>query len=341
MDQLKKIIEDFQSGKCSLEDSVKALAEHVYKYRLWYGLGKLSMDNLHDFMVSYIPRMGKILKGYRKGEGSFEGYLYANISMGLRLWKRKSAASLARENCLNFISRMGIEEKEYAYQMDELSYVCGSQESEAPDVEKLREIKKKFRPVTYNNFRHKSYSGMDYTLFSGKTAKIIKRTCLVLFAKCAYYTDDSLTEKISVITETPVEELQRLRQKVLEELDPKIRRIKKCRSIRNSSFYFRNKYIMEMGNLEDGCYLSREIEKKIAERSRMWDEKNRKLKEESHFMIPTNTAVARVLGISASNVKYILEYAKKNMDNLNFKRYNKCYEDLFGKWQREQKAGNE
>ena len=341
MNQAKEIIEEFKSGKCDQEKSVKALAEHIYKYKMWYGLGKLSMDNLHDFMVSYIPKLKKVLLNYKNGEGSLEGYLYANISMGLKLWKRREAASLAKQNCLTFISRMGLEEEEYDYQLDESSYVCDAAECDAPSLEQLRQIKKNFRPVTYDNFRHKAYSGQDYSLFSNKNARIIKKTCLVLFAKCAYYADDLLTEKISVITERPVEELHQIRQKIVQELNPKIIRIKKCQNIRDAAFYFRNKYIMEKKNLQQNDYLAKSIEKKIEERSRMWQEKNSKLKEEANLIVPSNTAVARVLGTNARIVKYILDYAKKNMDNLTFKRYNKFYEDLFGKWQREQKAGNE
>ena len=341
MDQAKEIIEEFKSGKISLEKSVKALTEHIYNCKMWYGLGKLSMDSLHDFMVSYIPKLKKVLLNYKNGEGSLEGYLYANITMALRLRKRKEAASLAKQNCLTFISRLGLEEEEYDYQMDESSYVCEASECEAPSLEQLREIKKKFRPVTYDSFRHKAYSGQDYSLFSCKTARILKKTCLVLFAKCAYYADDAITEKISVITEKPMEELQVIRQKIMQELSPKIVRIKKCRNIRDASFYFRNKYIMEKKNLRQNDYLARSIEKKIEERNRMWQEKNSMLKEESNLITPSNAAVARVLGTNARVVKYILDYAKKNMDNLTFKRYNKCYEDLFGKWQREQKAGNE
>ncbi|MBR4387083.1 MAG: hypothetical protein IKP51_11240 [Treponema sp.] len=341
MNQLKEIIEEFKEGKTDLEASVRALAEYVYKNRLWYGLGKLSMDSLHDFMVAYIPRLKNVLLSYCDNQGTFEGFLYANISMGIKLWKRKAAAQMARQNCLNFISRMGLEEKEYDYQMDEESCVCGRDESESPSIEKLREIKKRFRPVTYENFRHKAYSGLDYSLFSEKKAQVIKKTCLVLFAKCAYYADEELTEKISVITETPIEELKILKQKIMDELTPRMERIKKCRCARDASFYYRNKYIIEMKNLREDSYLAKSIEKKIQERGRMWEEKNSKLHEDSHFMIPANTAVGRVLGISARKVKYILDYAQKNMDNLTFRRYNKCYEDLFGKWQREQKAGNE
>ena len=138
-----------------------------------------------------------------------------------------------------------------------------------------------------------------------------------------------------------MEELHQIRQKIVQELNPKIIRIKKCQNIRDAAFYFRNKYIMEKKNLQQNDYLAKSIEKKIEERSRMWQEKNSKLKEEANLIVPSNKAVARVLGTNARIVKYILDYAKKNMDNLTFKRYNKFYEDLFGKWQREQKAGNE
>ena len=64
MNQLKEIIEEFKEGKTDLEASVRALAEYVYKNRLWYGLGKLSMDSLHDFMVAYIPRLKNVLLSY-------------------------------------------------------------------------------------------------------------------------------------------------------------------------------------------------------------------------------------------------------------------------------------
>lgn len=337
----QKVVDQVLSGQLSLEEGANALFEHVYKNKLWYGLGRLSEDSLHDFLVYFSPKFKKIITAYKKQNGFFEPLLFAGITTGLRIWKRGLAQKITRDNCLSFMARLDYEEDELKYNRSENLYVCDEKEGERLSLEQIKSVKKNYKTVSYKNFRRKAYRGLEYVFFSDKSKKILQRTCHVLALKSAYYIDDELLEKVSIITDVSYKTLYEQKMEVIETLKSKIIKMKQCKNCRDKSFFYSNKYRIESENLNEGSSLAQKAQERFKARTKMWLKKSEMLKLPRYSVVPSDSTVGRILGISPRTVRYILESAEKNIDNLAIKRYYMFYEDLLGKRKPEQKEGNE
>ncbi len=327
MKSLEKIPQLVKDGNMSLDQAAVQIMEHIYKNRSWFGLKKMKDDNLHDFLLFYYERSKQIFDLYKPELGSFTSFLYGNINNALLAWSKLIQKKAYDEHGLELLSDVVYEESVCTYSQMEPPEVCQSANGDAPPIQKVIELtKQEERRYSFDRGRKFRIAEMHDL----KKKELRKEACLVLLLKSCSFATDSLIEKTAAVCERSVKDIKKLVEKARNSMKAKNIRISKLEKARDNFFYFKRKYFAELESSDVNTEFCRIIGNKIVKADQAWKDKNRQLKSET-LRVPSNVTIGKLLGMSDRHVRYIINQASKNMDNISLKSYYGQYENIFGK----------
>lgn len=339
MEVLEEIAKEVFLKHISQEEGGRAVMEIVYKCKHFFALGSLSQDQLHDFILFTFDKFISVFSAYNPSLGTFTHFLYSMIATSLCTWKRHTARRYTAENALASAKEMDYEEQTYKYALEEKQEIY-AESNPTHSVQEIEQFKKTYHPVDYANCRRKTRRPSPCDFNSSQMAELRKNACLVLALKSSYYLDGEMIKKVSCLTDTPENELCTMVEKVNDSLKSKIARRQTCIKCRDNAYFYRKKYLLESERASRNTLLAETINRKLKKHTHIWQNRNSRLEAAAFSVVPSNTTVGRVLGISDRHVNYIINKARKNLDTISLKQYYDKYEDIFGKLKSGQIARN-
>ena len=336
MKNLEKLAQQVSDGTLSVDKASLQIMETVYKNRKWFGLKKLQGDDLHDFMLFYYERSKAVFSFYKPELGSFENFLYVNINNALLAWYKTRAKRSCEESTLSMMDDIFYEESVKSYEKMDPASVCAAMDNDIPSINRILEMRKKDEK-SYSMRRGRKIRNSRAGF--AKTENLRKEACLVLLLKSCSFVSDSMIENAAAVCGKSFGEIKKLVEEAKRSIKSKKNRISRLEKTRDNFFYYKRKFTAEMERADVGSDTSMEIGAKIEKADAAWRIKNEQLHSEN-LRVPSNVTIGRLLGISDRHVRYVINQAQKNMDNITLKSYYVKYEDLLGKRKQEQKEGD-
>ena len=269
----------YKCGVISKKRCVNLLLSFLKENPYFFGLEKLNEESICDFMFYIFPKIQNGLESYDEGRSYFSSYFQSLVRLDFITWKKIKIKEKLRQQAIINIKSVEYEiEEDFIQNTDFLAA-----EPEQNPYQQRIEISEKLKLELY-----------------------------IIILKSAYYIS---SEQLSDIVEKfslDFNELQYLLFLTNEQIKKKIENAKLMEELVNWSFIKREevKICMSHYSSEDPIYEKLlEDYQKIDERYNQRKEKLKKMK-----IVPSDITIAKILGISASKVRYTL---KKNYQKLN------------------------
>ena len=330
-----------RDGKISIGTAVSKTAEFIYLNKAYFALHKLDEDDLHDFIIYEIGKLPSAFKSYRSEMGTFTTFLAGNIRMNFMSWRKTKIKKIEADEYLkNSSSEL--------YSIDQERYETGL-ENEILHMEEQnkRQIKENDAEFLSENEKakyslKKSFlrSRFSDSVFKNRLKMLKKEALLYLSLKYVYFMDGQEWSKVSELSGIDEEMLESYKTKALKAIERKAKHRKSLINSRDRSYFYHQKYLMECSKAQKGTTLHRELMEKFKLQTKLWEEKNEKLRMQKFLPIVTNSALARILDVKLKHITYTIKLAKKNMDILGLNEYHALHENISGNWKFEQEKGN-
>jgi hypothetical protein len=271
----------------------------MYLHPAGYYLGRMTGDDLGDFVLSFLPVLKKLADKYNPGQGPLLPYLRSCIRVQLQVFKRQRRNASFSENCLRTTIGQLYEDAAENYSRQEYSL----RPPKHPDPEELRTAH--YTAVT------------RFKLCNTKSilkTEIKKKVILVLALKSCYYLDD---DDITRVAETSGCDRQDLVEKIRSlraSLDGKAERSHRYQEQRNRAYFYHKRYTMQLSYLEPGTRMYDILHRRDKKQQNCWKNKTCRLQHNFLRIAPSNKDVAALLGICERQVCYYISYAKKSME---------------------------
>ena len=332
-------VEDLETliveGSITREESIKRIIELIYRNKAWFGFSNLSPGDFHDFLIYYYEKINFLLENFDPHKGKLGTFLYANVRQIFIFWqKRKRRTSLVQEALFPNAKEIAYEEllNKYANDAEEtLVTECDYKNF----IQGEKSLAKKINAIYKSN--HCPEKTVSEDCNEDKKLILKKEFCLILTIKTSYYVTDELLEKVSIFTDVPLDTLKKMVEQGRMELETRIRGREICLQRRDKAWYLRRKYLKNRAYAERNSLFSETINRKLRKKTIIWKRYNEELKKEKFRVILSNIKVAKILGMNARRVYYVLKAGKKIIDIPSLEEYHSTHEYLFSKWKPKQK----
>ena len=303
MEELEHTARMVSAGLMTDKEGTNEILKVLYTHKARFGLGRLDLDALHDFLLHEHAKLRRLLVLYRTESGfSFSGFLYSSIQRSLRIWRKRSARAAATEESAAQQHCLAYEESEYRYRQEEFASCCEPQAAFDSGLHRHSQEARQSAPLRTQTFR-----------YNEKADKLRKAACLILALKSSYYLDYDIIKKVSKMTGIAEKKLASMVEEVNEGMRHKIIKHERCVRSRDTAFFFHRKYRRECSKLDSGSPLSRKTAQKYEKQTALWESRNEQLKTPLYSAVPSNRAVARILNIDDRKVASILQKARSTL----------------------------
>lgn len=323
MHELETIIESFQKNEIDCNGLRNKLLEFIFTNKNRLGMTVLDEDDFSDFIIFMTPKLERIVEKYTSEIGTFSTYFIGVLNISRQWWQKKRAEKNQKRRCCTFVSEEAYEEKSSFY----------------TDNESARSIEINESSVTLSELEKKVHEKLTYKKVGrsrrNQEAKIPKEEqsaimLLVLAIKSCYFIDERMMIKIAAITNRDPRWLSTVLSEARSTIETKIRHIRKIEQARNASYFFRKQLLMHRQELQDLYSSMITKDEKLRIHTQRWEKCVKAIGNKHHRLSPSNVTVARILGLNARQVAYILKIAYNNIDTLKLKCYLDSHEDIFG-----------
>ena len=271
---LDKMYESYEKGELNLKEFIDKIIEAIFLEPHRFGIGKLDSDLKSEFIVYLLEKLQTYIIRYSKKLSIFSSYIISLIYNLKKAWIREFYHKQAHKQSINYY--IGAEEPKYVLAEHDYAY---NEEAKA----------------------HKQHIN-----FSDKDKLII----LLLALKSFYYLEDSHISHVSKVTGIPINDIHELIHN-LSLLCEKRRIINtKKREKLNSSFIKKNRFSLELMNIDRDSSLAYNLNRSYVFHAKQW-KNNLKLYNEAPAVKPSNANIAELLQIKECKVYHILKDSKE------------------------------
>ncbi len=323
MHELETIIESFQKNEIDSGEMRNRLLEFMFTNKHRLGMTILDEDEFSDFLVFMTPKLERIIGKYTSEIGTFSTYFIGVLNISRQWWQKKHSEKLQKRRCCTFVSEEAYEEKSSFYTDNESARSIEINESTVS----LEELEKKVQEkLTYKKMGRSSRNKELKISREEQSATML----LVLALKSCYFIDEPMMLKIAEITNRDPQWLSAVLSEARSTIEAKVRHIKKIEQARNASYFFRKQLLMHRQELQDLYSSMITKDEKLKIHTQRWEKCVKAIGKKNHRLSPSNVTVARILGLNARQVAYILKIAYNNIDTQRLKCYLDSHEDIFG-----------
>ncbi len=305
MENARKIVSDYKSGRISIQEASNALMEILFTHKYEFGLAGFDEDTFSDFLVFMRERFESILIKYDPSLSDFMTYLHSVINMTAYWWKKMSRLKLENSICCQYLC---IEENFISadFSPDESDFYV---EEPLPDNKiTLYRLKK----TTSRNLQIKSPS---HERRRPLTREHIGEILSVLALKtCHDITPDFIAyvAKINGMEKAAFEDTV---EKAELSIRLKVDRIQRLERKRNYSYYYRKRKLL-CGKDREKADSGLPFDEVYHIHDTRWRKTIADLEKLKPNLVPTNLTVAELLSISPRKVTALLEEAKERADEI-------------------------
>lgn len=319
MDELEHIAVQVAEGRMTSTEGTNELLRVLYTNKGRFGLGRLDLDSLHEFLLQQYQKFKRLLCSYRsENEFSFSGFIYTSIQQSLRQWRRKNAQTAAVEESFRQQGELVYEEIEYRYQQEEFACCCEPvPEFRSGKLDRAAQLPEE-EPQCKERLLHRDPQQAARTKtapfrYNEKEDKLRKATYLILALKSSYYIDYDIIRKVSKVTGVSEKKIACMVEATNASMKRRISNHEDCLQSRDRAFFFHRRYRREYSKLEHGSWLARQTAQKYERQTEIWEFKNEQLKQAKYSAVPSNRTVARMLNLDDRKVASILQLARNGV----------------------------
>ena len=274
---LDELYENYENSTMDKKQLTNKVMECIYLEPKRYGMGKLTPDQKSDFMVYLLQKIETQIARYSKNIALFSTYIITFIYNLRKTWIREFFHEEAHKQSVHYYVESENESNSYILAEPDYAY--------NKDLPTENEIQEKL-------------SNRD------------KYTILVLALKSFYYLEDNHIEQIAKITEISKDTIQELIHTLSNLCEKKIDLDSKRREKLNSSYIKKNRFSLELMNVDHNSSLAYHLKKAQVFHTRQW-KKNLKHYNESPALKPSNANIAATLNIKEAKVYQLLHESRK------------------------------
>ncbi|AEE16964.1 hypothetical protein [Treponema brennaborense] len=277
---VNSIYAQFIAHRFNREQTVSLLVTEIFRMPQHYGLASFSEDLKSEFFVWIYKYVPHLLERYDPEKSSFYTYMTTAIRMYTKSWKRVCAKTAAKTTILDA----------YCLEMNE------EWQMDVADQEPIYTAKNTIRAKT-----------------NGTPASLSERqklTLLVLLLKSVHDITYAHIRKTADATGVPVRTIETYVQALAPVLEFKRKRRTQLIEKKNSAYILAKQYELELENMNntgDTQYLL--VEKKLETQRNAFKKTLARL-ETAGSIAPSNSAIERLLGLTAGTVRRILKKAQ-------------------------------
>ena len=331
---LNLVARRLRDGEITLEHATATVIDFIYKNRFFFGLGKLTEDQLHDFMIYEMEHLPGIFENFNSKEATLLTYLQGHLKLHICTWIKRHARKHTDSRSMETLELDMLSDSADRYYENEYSV---SLPDFKDDTESCSPGGKKEKPV----LRRRMFSHLTSPeLIGEKLALLKKEAVLILALKISYYITEEMIQKVLEVTGMEEKEFKMLQEKALHSIKNKIKLRTGCINCRNNAFYFHRKYEAEKKILDSDTVWHNTISQKYTIQTENWQERNRRLKMKKYSAIVSNRKVSQLLNLESRHVDYVLKRVAENIDIISSWNYDEGHENLLGNIKSSQAAGN-
>lgn len=312
MDEINTNYSSYQRGSLSPEKFKNCLLEQLFLNREQTGLSKIDDDCFSDFLIHFASRIDSILEKYDSEVSDFTNYFFGVIRVTFSWWYRKYKKRINEKYYIHAVGGEDIGEREYEYKCCE-KYNEVEMNEKSLSIDDLKKITEVKIGASYKDvLKHKRISTI-----SKENLEILRNeACLILALKSCWFIDDEMIEKLSVITGIACEEILALVYRAKLTMKRKIMKIQELERRRNSEYFLKKKCELSAEGRRNFFWNVYFLEERSKLHEKKWNQLLNRIKSCNLKMVPSNNAVATILGIDCRRVSYIVKVTRKYLDNL-------------------------
>lgn len=333
--KLQETFNNYKVGRKNLKQTENALLEIIFRERAYFKLEFIDEDIFSEYLIYLLGYMESILLNFKSGERNFATYFSQMIQTNYKWWKYSSKIKNERLFCLKSIYEEEREEQEDNFN-ENIEEILFDEKNIEEKEQKLR--KKDAIQFFENNIL--TYTPRTPKLESSKK-RLLKDFYLFLALKSCNTISEEMIENIAEIVEIPVSVLKNYIDEAKASIEPKKIKRKDIENRRNFA-YFQKRKFMQRKQFYEEAFMEKYIDdNKLEANERRWKSCINQLKNTDEVLAPSNIVIAKILGIPAKRITYVLGKISENIDNKKSKCYSSSHENLFSHWKSKQKTGDE
>ena len=269
---LDKLYENYADGRINAKELANEIITCIFSEPHRFGIAKMDSDLKSEFIVFLLQKIEKYIVKYEKKLSVFSTYIISIIYNLRKSWVREFYHKCAHKQSVYYY----IESEEPTYVIAEQDYM---------------------------------YNDNNEVLTKEELSERDKLTILVLALKSFFYLKDCHIKHISHTTGISIDSIQELIHKLTIICEDKCNRNSKKQEKINSSFIKKNRFSLELMNINTNSPLAYHLKKAQLFHTEQW-KKNLKRYNEGSPLKPSNANIAETLQIKECKVYQLLHESR-------------------------------
>lgn len=312
LDEIPNLV---KKNELSYQQACIQVYKIIYTQPARFNLFDMDEDVRSDFLLEFLQKkLHGILQNFDSQTAPFGAYVFyslqlAKLSFLKKVKFQKEAKRIfMQDNFLQYEEQMqNTADSVMKVSEEDPKYVVKPEKDEIPQLA--------FKAL-YKKIPHR-------LALADSTQRRLKQGVLILALKSAWYINDSEINRVSSICKISSKVLTELVCKIKSNLISKALCRKSVEDYRGKAFFLMSKYKSQIKSMEDKSKeVVEQIQKKLDYQTKVFFTKDSMLKGGRFRICPTNSEVAKLIGISTKAVSnYLMRIKTIDFSNFDYEKY--------------------